>query len=124
MRDAERPRRNLRHTNLAEFVEQGAVADLEPLGRLLTVPAIFLEYFEDDLALKILGGLLGDVLEGDGFAEVDLGGDAAAWLLGHHLGDQGLLAADEDVAADEVLKLADVSRPVIALHEADGALGE
>ncbi len=59
-----------------------------------------------------------------GLAEVDVGGDATAGGLGHHLGDQGFLAADQDVAADEVLELADVSRPVVVLHQTDGALGE
>ena len=44
--------------------------------------------------------------------------------LRHQLGDQGLFAADQDVAADEVLKLADVSGPVVVLHQTDGASGE
>ena len=44
--------------------------------------------------------------------------------FGHQLRDQRLLAADQDVAADEILKLADIARPVVVLHQAYGAPGE
>lgn len=124
MGHAQGARRDLGHANLAQFIEEGAVADLKPFGGLLAVPAVGLQDLEDDLALEVVGGLLGDVFEGDGFAKVDVGGDAATGGFGHHLGDEGFFAADQDIAAYEVLELADVSGPVIVLHQTDCTLRE
>ncbi len=45
-------------------------------------------------------------------------------VVRHQLRDQRLFAADEDIAANEVFELADVARPVIVLHQADGTLRE
>ena len=123
-REAERTRRDLRHAGFAELVEERAVADFEPFGGLLPVPAVGLEHLEDDLAFQILRRPFGDVLKRDGFAEVDVGGDAVFCLSGNEVADERLFAADEDVGADQVFELADVSRPVVPLHKADGAFRE
>src|ERR1700760_44466 len=123
MRNAYRPGWNLRHAYLAQLVEQRPVADLKPFRCLLTVPAVLLEHFEDDLALQVLGRLLGNVLERDRFAEVDLGDDAAG-PLGHRFGGQRLSTANQNIAADEIFELADISRPVVVLHEPSGATRE
>ncbi len=82
MRNAEGPGRNLRHPDLAQLIEQRPVADLEPFCCLLPVPAIVLENLQDDLALEVLGRLLGDVLERDRLAEVDLGDDTVRGASG------------------------------------------
>ena len=82
MGNAKGPGRDLRHADLAQLIEQRPIADLKPLCRLLPVPAVFLEHLEDDLAFEVLGRLLGDVLEGDRLAEVDLGDDTVAGVSG------------------------------------------
>src|SRR5438067_427232 len=108
MRNAKRPRRNLRHAGLAQLVQQGPVADLKPLCRLLPVPAVFLEDLKDDLSFEVLSRLLRNVLERHRLTQVDLSDDTF-WSLRHQLRDQCLLAADQHVTADEILKLPDVT---------------
>src|SRR5258705_11967880 len=104
MGNAKGPGRYLRHTDLAQLIEQRPIADLKPLCGLLPVPAIFLQHLENDLAFEVLGRLLGNVLERDWLAEVDLGDDAS-WRLGHHLSDGRLLPSHQTVAPDEILQL-------------------
>src|SRR5277367_6652398 len=115
MGDAKWPRRDLWHTYFAQLIKQRPVAYLKPLRRLLPVPAVFLEHLQDDLPFEILRRLLGNVLQRDRLAEVDLGDDAAGRLR-HKLRDERLLAADKHVAADKILKLPDVTRPMVVLH--------
>src|SRR5580658_4271348 len=117
--------RKMTGIHLIQFVKQRAIAHLEPFGSLLPVPIIGAQYLEDDLALEVKRGLLGDALERERLAEVDVGDDAVACeRLRHQLSRKKFLIADEHVAADQIGELADVARPVVALHELDSGAGD
>src|SRR2546427_9602779 len=48
---------------LANLIEQSPIADLEGSSRLLAVPVLGLQGFEDDLALQVTRRLSADLLE-------------------------------------------------------------
>src|SRR6185437_12055685 len=55
--------RKIIRIHLIQFVKQRAITHLEPFGSLLPVPVIGAQHLENDLALEIERGLLGDALE-------------------------------------------------------------
>src|SRR5208282_5892593 len=48
---------------IADLVKQGAIADAQRAGRLLTVPVVLLQHLQNDLALQFAHALAGKLLE-------------------------------------------------------------
>ena len=63
-----------RQAGIANLVQQRAVADAQSAGRLLAVPVVGLQNFQNDLALQLASGLAGNLLQRDRTVEVQMSG--------------------------------------------------
>src|SRR5208282_4330072 len=100
----------LREACFADLVDQRPVADRQNLCCLAPVPVIRLQNFQNELALHLAHGLLGDALERNlAVFRYFNGNDRLARR--RRFGPQSILSAEDDKPRDAILQLANIFRP-------------
>src|SRR6516164_3343838 len=108
---------------IADLVEKRTVTDAQRARRLLAVPMVRLQNFQDDLAFQFARGLACELLERDGTVEVDLGVEVVLLTCDQVTRDD-FLGTEDHVTLDEVFEFADVAGPVILLQHGHQFAGE
>src|SRR5437016_9337734 len=108
-----------RHWDLFELIEKRAITYIERFSGPFAVPAIGLHNLQDDLSLDLAHRLPGNLFK----RNLPAGGNCETKQVrfsSFKFGKQRFLGAEHNVALHQVFKLANISRPVILLHAADG----
>src|SRR5581483_368412 len=105
-----------RQASLANLVQQGSIADIEDLRGFLAVPVIGLQHFQDHIALNFAHCLTGHFFQRQGTVKGNVGVKRPLFGVQQFTADY-IFRAQDDVALDQVLQLADVPRPVVPLQD-------
>ena len=103
---------------LANFIEQGAIADFQNFGGLAAVPVIGLQDFQDYVVLHAARHLLRDTLERNVAVFIHFVGNVMRLFLCHRSRRmKRFFGAENDVARHAIFELADIAGPVALLQE-------
>src|SRR5579872_214643 len=93
---------------LLKLIEERAVADIEPFGGLAPAPAVRLQYLENHFSFDRTRRGFCELLQGKRVLQIHFG-KQGGWSRWNHVSNKSLFAADENIAAQHILQLTDVS---------------
>src|SRR5579859_4640663 len=97
---------------IANLVEQRPITDAQSTRRLLAIPVVVLQNFQNHLALQLAYGLTGELLERDLAVDWDFRAKEIG-IARRKIGGDDVFIAENNVALDQIFQFANVAGPMI-----------